>query len=62
MLGYERGAGFEQVPNFKMLVDGYVGDGNSSVVGYTIQVILGIKDPLSDDPASDNTSRYVCTL
>ena len=49
VLGYERGSGFEQVTNFKFVVDGYVGDGDGHVMGYILRVVLAVRDPLQSN-------------
>jgi hypothetical protein len=45
-LGFEKGSGFEQVTNFNVEIDGYVGDGEGNVIGYIIRVVLAVVDPL----------------
>jgi hypothetical protein len=46
VLGFEKGSGFEQVTNFNVEIDGYVGDGEGNVIGYIIRVVLAVVDPL----------------
>ena len=55
VLGYERGSGFEQITNFDLTVDGYVGDGQGHVIGYIIRVVFAVLDPLTTNGVS---SRY----
>ncbi|XP_028409953.1 uncharacterized protein LOC114532610 [Dendronephthya gigantea] len=56
VLGYERTNGFEEITNFDVKVDGYVGDGEGSVIGYIIRIILAVRDPfISAD--NDRSSR-----
>ena len=54
VLGYERQGGFEQITNFDLNIDGYVGDGEGSVIGYIIRIVFAVKDPLA---ANDVSSR-----
>lgn len=54
VLEFQRGSGFKQITNFHLHVDGYVGDGEGSVISYIIHIVFAVKDPLS---ANDNLSR-----
>lgn len=57
-LGFEKVGGFEEVTNFSLKVGGYVGDGCGNVIGYVLDIILAVVDPL--DLRAENVSKYVC--
>ena len=49
-LGFERDHGVEEVTNFSVEVAGYVEDGQGHVIGYILQIILAVVDPLDTAP------------
>ena len=55
VLRYKRGSGFEQITNFDLTIDGYVGDGQGHVIGYKIRVVFAVLDLLMTNCVS---SRY----
>lgn len=51
VLGFEKSSGFEDVTNFDIAVEGYVGDGGH-VIGYFLSLEINVRDPQA---ASENT-------
>lgn len=51
VLGFEKSSGFEDVTNFDIAVEGYVGDGGH-VIGYFLSLEINVRDPQA---ASEDT-------
>ena len=51
VLGFEKSSGFEDVTNFDIAVEGYVGDGGH-VIGYFLSLEISVRDPQA---ASEDT-------
>ena len=59
VLGFEKSSGFEDVTNFDIAVEGYVGDGGH-VIGYFLLLEIKVRDPQAasgDTPVSTQSVK-----